>query len=58
MRDNLDFKADKKHFERLAYEYMPGNDADYYDVNFNHEKDLRLMDYIDRRKLDLSDNEL
>ena len=58
VRDNLDFKADKKHFERLAYEYMPGNDADYYDVNFNHEKDLRLMDYIDRRKLDLSDNEL
>ena len=58
MRKNLDFKADKKHFERLSYEYTPGNDADYYDVNFNHEKDLRLMDYLDRRKLDLSDNEL
>ena len=58
VRKNLGFKADKKHFERLSYEYMPGNDADYYDVNFNHEKDLRLMDSLDRRKLDLSDNEL
>ena len=58
MRKNLDFEVDKKHFERLSYDYMPGNDADYYDVNFNLEKDLRLLDSIDRRKLDLSDNEL
>lgn len=58
MSDNLDFKVSKKHFERLAYEYTPGNDADYYDVNFNPERDLRLMDYIERRKFDLSDNEL
>ncbi len=58
VRDNLDFKASKKHFERLAYEYMPGNDADYYDVNFHLEKDLRLMDYIERRQFDLSENEL
>ena len=58
VRNNLDFKADKKHFERLAYEYAEGNDADYYDVNFNHKKDLRLMNYLDRHKFDLSDNEL
>ena len=58
MRKNLDFEVDKKHFERLAYEYAPGNDADYYDVNFNLEKDLRLLDYLDYRQLDLSANEL
>ena len=58
MRDNLDFNVSKKHFERLACEYTPGNDADYYDVNFYLERDLRLMDYIEHRKLDLSDNEL
>ena len=58
MRDNLGFKVSKRHFERLAYEYAEGNDADYYDVNFNHERDLRLMDYIDRKRYDLSDNEL
>ncbi len=58
MRKNLDFKVDKRHFEELAYEYTPGNDADYYDVNFNPEKDMRLMDYMERRKFDLSDNKL
>ena len=58
MRKNLGFKADKRHFEKLSYEYTPGNDADYYDVNFNPEKDLNLLDYLDRRKFDLSENEL
>ncbi len=58
VRKNLGFKADKKHFERLADEYVPGNDADYYDVNPNPEKDLRLMDYLEYRKLDMSSNEL
>lgn len=58
MRDNLGFKVSKRHFERLAYEYAEGNDADYYDVNFNPDRDLRVMDSIDRRRLDLSDNEL
>ena len=58
MSKNLDFKVDKRHFERLSYEYTPGNDADYYDVNFNPEKDMRLMDYIEYRQLDLSKNEL
>lgn len=58
MRKNLGFKADRKHFERLADDYTPGSDAEYYDVNPNPEKDLRLMDYLDRRKFDLSTNEL
>ncbi|MBR7025008.1 MAG: LCP family protein [Selenomonadaceae bacterium] len=58
MKKNLGFEVDKKHFEKLSYEYTPGNDADYYDVNFNHEKDLRLMDSLERRQYDLSDNEL
>ena len=58
MRKNLGFKVDKKHFEELAYEYMPGSDSEYYDVNFNPEGDMRLMEYIDRNKFDLSDNEI
>ena len=58
MRDNLGFKVSRRHFERLAYEYAPGNDFDYYDVNFNPERDLRVMESIERRRLDLSDNEL
>ncbi len=58
MRDNLGFKVSKRHFERLAYEYAEGSDADYYDVNFNPERDLRVMESIERRRLDLSDNEL
>lgn len=58
MKKNLGFKVDKKHFEQLAYDYTPGNDADYYDVNFNLEKDLRLMDLLERRQYDLSANEL
>ena len=58
MQKNLDFKIDKKHFEELAYEYAPGSDAEYYDVNFNPERDLRLMDSIERHKFDLSDNKL
>ena len=58
MRKNLGFDADRKHFENLAGEYVPGSDAEYYDVNFNPEKDMRLMDYLERRKFDLSANEL
>lgn len=58
MRDNLGFKVSKRHFERLAYEYAEGNDADYYDVNFNPDRDLRILDSIERRRIDLSDNKL
>ena len=59
MKNHLGFDdANKKHFEKLADEYTPGNDADYYDVNPNPEKDLRLLDYLHRRDLDLSDNKL
>ena len=58
MNKNLDFEVDKKHFDRLAYYYTPGNDMEYYDVNFNPEKDLRLIEYFERWKIDLSENEL
>ena len=58
MGKNLGFEVDSKHFERLAEEYEPGSDSEYYDVNPNPEKDLRLMDYIEHRKLDLSTNNL
>ena len=55
---NLDFKTDKKHFEKLAMEYLPGAEYEYYDVNSNLEKDLRIMDSLDSRKVDLSENKL
>ena len=58
MHKNLGFEADREHFEELSYEYTPGSDADYYDVNPNPEKDLRLMDYIEHSKLDVSNNKL
>ena len=58
MSKNLDFKVDKKHFENLAGEYPQGSAVDYYDVNFNPEKDLRLMNDLERQKYDLSDNKL
>lgn len=58
MNKQLGFKKNKKHFEKIAEEYTPGLDSEYYDVNPNPEKDLRLMDYLEHRKLDLSDNEL
>ena len=58
MQRNLGFDISKKHFEELAGEYTPGYDSDCYDVNPNPEKDLRLMDYIEHTKLDLSTNKL
>ena len=58
MSKNLDFDIDEKHFEDLANDYSPGTDSEYYDTNFNPEKDLRLMDYLRRNKYDLSSNEL
>ena len=58
MNKQLGFKSNKKHFEKVAEEYTPGLDSEYYDVNPNLEKDLRLMNYLDRHKFDLSDNEL
>ena len=58
MRKNLGFKAEREHFERLSNEYTPGSDYEYYDVNPNPEKDLRFMDYLERRKTDMSTNDL
>ena len=58
MEKNLGFDVSQKHFDKLAYEYTPGSDADYYDVNFYPERDLRFMDYIERSRVDLSDNKL
>lgn len=58
MRKNLGFDASRRHFEQLANEYVAGNDADYYDVNPNPERDMRFMDYLEHRKLDMSTNEL
>ncbi|MBR6012237.1 MAG: LCP family protein [Selenomonadaceae bacterium] len=58
MTQNLGIDADKKHFEKLSSEYGRGLAADLYDVNPNFERDLRIMDAVEREKWDLSENNL
>ena len=58
MRRNLGFDVSKKHFEELAGEYTSGSESEAYDVNPNPEKDLRLMDFIEHGKFDLSSNKI
>ena len=58
MKKNLGFETNERHFERLADEYTPGSDYEYYDVNPNPERDVRLMEHVERNRLDLSKNEL
>ena len=58
MNQNLGIETDKKHFEKLSEEYGGGSSADLYDVNPNFERDLRIMDAVDREKWDLSENNL
>ncbi len=58
MKQNLGMDADKKHFEKLSDEYGKGSSADFYDVNPNIERDLRIMDAVEREKWDLSENNL
>ena len=58
MMQNLGIDADKKHFEKLSAEYGTGSAADFYDVNPNFERDLRIMDAVEREKWDLSENNL
>lgn len=58
MTQNLGIDASKKHFEKLSEEYLTGSSADFYDVNQNIEKDLRIMDAFIRDKVDLSENDL
>ena len=55
---NLGMDADKKHFDKLEGEYTPGNPADFYDVNVNFDKDLRIMDDLKYIEVDLSANDL
>ncbi|MCR5833120.1 MAG: LCP family protein [Selenomonadaceae bacterium] len=58
MRNNLDFKVTKRHFEILANDYTPGTEGEYFDVNPNPAKDLRIMNSVERNKFDLSENNL
>lgn len=58
LKQNLGIDANKKHFEKLSEEYGSGSSSDLYDVNPNFERDLRILDAIDREKLDLSENNL
>ena len=58
MTQNLGIDASEKHFEKLSEEYVKGSPADFYDVNQNIEKDLRIMDAFVRDKIDLSENNL
>lgn len=58
MEQNLGIDTDRRHFERLARDYPVGNAYDFYDVNPNLEKDLRILDAVEREDLDLSVNDL
>ena len=58
MIQNLGIDANERHFEKLSEEYIKGSPADFYDVNQNIEKDLRIMDAFARDKIDLSENNL
>ena len=59
MIKHLEFDdANKKHFDKLATEYVPGSDMEYYDVNPNPEKDLRVLDSLHSYTLELSENKL
>ena len=58
MEQNLGIDTDKKHFEKLSEEYGTGSTAEFYDVNPNYERDLRIMDAVEREKWDLSENNL
>ena len=65
--DNLSFAAGKKideHFELLADEYVDSvpfyvdHEIDEYDENVNKEKDRKLIDYLHRWKLELTDSDV
>ena len=58
MKQNLGIDTDKKHFEKLSEEYGTGSTSEFYDVNPNYEKDMRIMDAVEREKWDLSENNL
>lgn len=58
MQQNLGIDTNKKHFEKLSEEYGNFGSADFYDVNPNFERDLRILDAVEREKLDLSENKL
>lgn len=65
--DNLAFAHNKKidrHFERLADEYVDSvpfvvdHGIDEYDENVNKEKDRELIDYLNRNRVELVDNDV
>ena len=56
--DNLKIRASKRHFENLALEYDRGSPADFYDVNPNLERDLKIMDDFHRSRYNFEENRL
>ena len=58
MKQNLGIDTDERHFEKLARDYPVGNVYDRYDVNPNFEKDMKILDAIERDDLDLTVNDL
>lgn len=58
MKQNLGIDADEKHFEKLAKTYPPISAYNMYDVNPDIEKDLKILDRVERENFDLSDNEM
>ena len=56
--ENLKINASKSHFEDLSLEYDKGSPADFYDVNPNLERDLRILDDFHRARFKFEENRL
>ena len=56
--ENLKINASKRHFENLSLEYDKGSPADFYDVNPNLERDIRIMDDFHRARYTFEENKL
>ncbi|MBR5914244.1 MAG: LCP family protein [Selenomonadaceae bacterium] len=56
--DNLNINSSKRHFEKLALDYDIGSPADFYDVNPNLERDLKIMEDFHSARYDFKENKL
>ena len=56
--DNLNFNVSKRHFEKLALDYVKGAPYEFYDVNPNLKSDLKIMNDLHRERYDFKENKL
>ena len=57
--DNLNIRSTKRHFEKLAVDYYGiGSSINFYDVNPNLKRDLKIMDDLHHSPYDFKENRL